>query len=51
MADPRGTEKHVSDPPEIQPNTQNAWLDPEKIPAQAGFEPGTFRSRVGRRNH
>ena len=23
-------------------------LDPEKIPAQAGFEPGTFRSRVGR---
>ena len=24
------------------------WLDPEKIPAQAGFEPGIFRSR-GRR--
>ena len=21
------------------------WLDPKKIPAQAGFEPGTFRSR------
>ena len=24
------------------------WLDPEKIPAQAGFEPGIFRSRGGR---
>ena len=24
------------------------WFDPEKIPAQAGFEPGTFRSRGGR---
>ena len=23
------------------------WLDPEKIPAQAGFEPRTFRSRGG----
>ena len=27
------------------------WLDPEKIPLQAGFEPGTFRSRGGRLNH
>ena len=27
------------------------WLDPEKIPSQAGFEPGTFRSRGGRLNH
>ena len=27
------------------------WLDPEKIPAQAGFEPGIFRSRGGRFNH
>ena len=27
------------------------WLDPEKIPAPAGFEPGTFRSRGGRLNH
>ena len=27
------------------------WLGPEKIPAQAGFEPGTFRSRGGRLNH
>ena len=27
------------------------WLDPEKIPPQAGFEPGTFRSRGGRLNH
>ena len=26
-------------------------LDPEKILAQAGFEPGTFRSRGGRLNH
>ena len=26
-------------------------LDPEKIPAQAGFEPGIFRSRGGRLNH
>ena len=25
------------------------WLDPKKIPAQARFEPGTFRSRGGRR--
>ena len=24
------------------------WLDPEKIPAQAGFEPGILRSRGGR---
>ena len=24
------------------------WLDPEKIPPQAGFEPKTFRSRGGR---
>ena len=24
------------------------WLDPGKIPAQAGFEPGIFRSRGGR---
>ena len=24
------------------------WLDTEKIPAQAGFEPGTVRSRSGR---
>ena len=23
------------------------WLDPEKIPAQAGFKPGTFHSRGG----
>ena len=27
MADPRGTEKHASDPPEIQPNTQNDLKD------------------------
>ena len=29
------------------------WYDstPEKIPAQAGFEPGTFHSRGGRLNH
>ena len=27
------------------------WLDPEKIPALAGFEPGTSRSRGGRLNH
>ena len=27
------------------------WLDPEKIPAQAGFEPGIFRSRGGRLNY
>ena len=27
------------------------WLDPEKIPSQAGFELGTFRSRGGRLNH
>ena len=26
-------------------------IDPEKIPAQAGFEPGTFRSRGRRLNH
>ena len=26
-------------------------LDPEKIPAQAGFEPGIFRSGGGRLNH
>ena len=24
------------------------WLDPEKFPAQAGFDPGIFRSRGGR---
>ena len=24
------------------------WFDPQKIPAQAGFKPGTFRSRGGR---
>ena len=29
------------------------WYDstPKKIPAQAGFEPGAFRSRGGRLNH
>ena len=27
------------------------WLDPRKIPAQAGFEPGIFRSRGGRINY
>ena len=27
------------------------WLGPEKIPAQVGFKPGTFRSRGGRLNH
>ena len=27
------------------------WLDPEKIPSQAGFEPGIFRSRGGLLNH
>ena len=27
------------------------WLDPEKIPAQVGFEPGIFCSRGGRHNH
>ena len=27
------------------------WLDPEKIQALAGFEPGTSRSRGGRLNH
>ena len=26
-------------------------LDPEKIPSQARFEPGIFRSRGGRLNH
>ena len=27
------------------------WLEPEKIPAQAGFEPRIFRSRGGRLNY
>ena len=27
------------------------WLDPGKIPLQAGFEPGIFRSRGERLNH
>ena len=27
------------------------WLDPQKIPSQAGFEPGIFRFRGGRLNH
>ena len=27
------------------------WLNPEKIPSQAGFEPGIFLSRGGRLNH
>ena len=27
------------------------WLDPEKIPSQAGFEPGIFRSPGGHLNH
>ena len=27
------------------------WLDPEKIPAQMGFEPGIFHSRGGSLNH
>ena len=31
--------------------TSLVWLDPRIIPAQAGFEPGTFRSRGGRLNH
>ena len=34
-------------------NFLSHWYDstPKKIPAQAGFEPGTFRSRGGRLNH
>ena len=51
--------------PSADPITPGAWQGshwkanfevtgmtrPRKIPAQAGFEPGTFRSRGGRLNH
>ena len=51
--------------PSADPITPGAWQGshwsanfevtgmtrPQKIPAQAGFEPGTFRSRGGRLNH